>query len=67
MTGGGYNYVQVCPTDPQVPSAITLAEKSGQVLQTELLRLNEFTGNGGSGREAGQQSHLCVAHALLVC
>lgn len=37
---------QVCPTDPQNPSAITLAEKSGQVLQTELLRLNEFTGNG---------------------
>lgn len=37
--------VQVCPTDPQYPSAITLAEKSGQTLQTELLRLNEFTGN----------------------
>ncbi|TNM84400.1 hypothetical protein fugu_008578 [Takifugu bimaculatus] len=34
---------QVCPTDPQHPSAITLAEKSGQALQTELLRLNEFT------------------------
>lgn len=38
--------VQVCPTNPQYPSAITLAEKSGQTLQTELLRLNEFTGNG---------------------
>ncbi|XP_029703988.1 arf-GAP with Rho-GAP domain, ANK repeat and PH domain-containing protein 1 isoform X2 [Takifugu rubripes] len=34
---------KVCPTDPQHPSAITLAEKSGQALQTELLRLNEFT------------------------
>lgn len=36
----------MCPTDPQYPSAITLAEQSGQALQTELLRLNEFTGNG---------------------
>lgn len=38
--------VQVCPMDPQNPSPITLAEKAGQPLQTELLRLNEFTGNG---------------------
>lgn len=39
-------FVQVCPTDLQSPSPIALAEKAGQALQTELLRLNEFTGNG---------------------
>lgn len=37
--------VQVCHTDPQNPSPIALAEKAGRALQTELLRLNEFTGN----------------------
>lgn len=36
---------QVCPSDPQSPSPILLAEKAGQALQTELLRLNEFTGD----------------------
>lgn len=41
--------VQVCPTDPQNPSPITLAQKAGQALQTELLRLNEFTGNRAGG------------------
>ncbi|XP_037324361.1 arf-GAP with Rho-GAP domain, ANK repeat and PH domain-containing protein 1 isoform X2 [Pungitius pungitius] len=34
---------KVCPSDPQVPSSILLAERAGQSLQTELLRLNEYT------------------------
>lgn len=42
----GVTCVQVCPTDPQNPSPIVLAEKANQALQTELLRLNEFTGDG---------------------
>lgn len=37
--------IQVCPTDLQSPSPIVLAEKAGQALQTELLRLNEYTGD----------------------
>ncbi|XP_026166081.1 arf-GAP with Rho-GAP domain, ANK repeat and PH domain-containing protein 1 [Mastacembelus armatus] len=34
---------KVCQSDPQSPSPILLAERAGQGLQTELLRLNEFT------------------------
>ncbi|XP_037125322.1 arf-GAP with Rho-GAP domain, ANK repeat and PH domain-containing protein 1 isoform X3 [Syngnathus acus] len=34
---------KVCQTDPQSPSAIQLAERAGQALQAELLRLNEYT------------------------
>ncbi|XP_061607428.1 arf-GAP with Rho-GAP domain, ANK repeat and PH domain-containing protein 1 isoform X2 [Phyllopteryx taeniolatus] len=34
---------KVCQTEPQSPSAIQLAERSGQALQAELLRLNEYT------------------------
>ncbi|KAM9846712.1 arf-GAP with Rho-GAP domain, ANK repeat and PH domain-containing protein 1 isoform 2-T2 [Aulostomus maculatus] len=34
---------KVCPIDPHSPSPIQLAEKAGQPLQTELLRLNEYT------------------------
>lgn len=34
---------KVCQTDPQVPSSIQLAERAGQALQVELLRLNEYT------------------------
>ncbi|XP_059207922.1 arf-GAP with Rho-GAP domain, ANK repeat and PH domain-containing protein 1 [Centropristis striata] len=34
---------KVCPSDPQTPSPILLAERAGQALQTELLRLNEYT------------------------
>ncbi|KAM8741507.1 arf-GAP with Rho-GAP domain, ANK repeat and PH domain-containing protein 1 isoform 2-T3 [Acanthopagrus schlegelii] len=34
---------KVCQSDPQSPSAILLAERAGQALQTELLRLNEYT------------------------
>ncbi|KAG8008355.1 Arf-GAP with Rho-GAP domain [Nibea albiflora] len=34
---------KVCQSDPQNPSPIMLAEKAGQALQTELLRLNEYT------------------------
>lgn len=37
--------MQVSHSDPQMPSAILLAEKAGQALQTELLRLNEYMGN----------------------
>ncbi|XP_018517421.1 arf-GAP with Rho-GAP domain, ANK repeat and PH domain-containing protein 1 [Lates calcarifer] len=34
---------KVCQSDPQGPSPILLAERAGQALQTELLRLNEYT------------------------
>ncbi|XP_019747482.1 arf-GAP with Rho-GAP domain, ANK repeat and PH domain-containing protein 1 [Hippocampus comes] len=34
---------KVCQTDPLSPSAIQLAERAGQALQAELLRLNEYT------------------------
>ncbi|XP_039633654.1 arf-GAP with Rho-GAP domain, ANK repeat and PH domain-containing protein 1 isoform X1 [Perca fluviatilis] len=34
---------KVCQTDLQSPSPILLAERAGQALQTELLRLNEYT------------------------
>ncbi|XP_070712118.1 arf-GAP with Rho-GAP domain, ANK repeat and PH domain-containing protein 1 [Pempheris klunzingeri] len=34
---------KVCPSDPQSPSPILLAERAGQALQSELLRLNEYT------------------------
>ncbi|XP_067465193.1 arf-GAP with Rho-GAP domain, ANK repeat and PH domain-containing protein 1 isoform X2 [Thunnus thynnus] len=34
---------KVCQSDPQSPSPILLAERAGQALQTELLRLNEYT------------------------
>ncbi|XP_056253388.1 arf-GAP with Rho-GAP domain, ANK repeat and PH domain-containing protein 1 isoform X2 [Seriola aureovittata] len=34
---------KVCQLDPQSPSPILLAERAGQALQTELLRLNEYT------------------------
>ncbi|KAM8834895.1 arf-GAP with Rho-GAP domain, ANK repeat and PH domain-containing protein 1 isoform 1-T1 [Synchiropus picturatus] len=34
---------KVCQTDPQVPSSVQLAERAGQALQVELLRLNEYT------------------------
>ncbi|XP_028322114.1 arf-GAP with Rho-GAP domain, ANK repeat and PH domain-containing protein 1 isoform X2 [Gouania willdenowi] len=34
---------KVCPSDPQSPSPILLAEKANQALQTELLRMNEYT------------------------
>ncbi|KAM9348690.1 arf-GAP with Rho-GAP domain, ANK repeat and PH domain-containing protein 1 [Symphorus nematophorus] len=34
---------KVCLSDPQSPSPILLAERAGQALQTELLRLNEYT------------------------
>ncbi|XP_077402310.1 arf-GAP with Rho-GAP domain, ANK repeat and PH domain-containing protein 1 isoform X2 [Vanacampus margaritifer] len=34
---------KVCQSDPQNPSAIQLAERAGQALQAELLRLNEYT------------------------
>ncbi|XP_037830410.1 arf-GAP with Rho-GAP domain, ANK repeat and PH domain-containing protein 1 [Kryptolebias marmoratus] len=34
---------KVCPSDPQSPSPILLAEKANQALQIELLRLNEYT------------------------
>ncbi|XP_061660305.1 arf-GAP with Rho-GAP domain, ANK repeat and PH domain-containing protein 1 [Syngnathoides biaculeatus] len=34
---------KVCQTDPQCPSVIQLAERAGQALQVELLRLNEYT------------------------
>ncbi|KAI3373370.1 hypothetical protein L3Q82_006663 [Scortum barcoo] len=34
---------KVCQSDPQSPSPIVLAERAGQALQTELLRLNEYT------------------------
>ncbi|XP_049598018.1 arf-GAP with Rho-GAP domain, ANK repeat and PH domain-containing protein 1 isoform X2 [Syngnathus scovelli] len=34
---------KVCQTDPQSPSPIQLAERAGQALQAELLRLNEYT------------------------
>ncbi|XP_078100668.1 uncharacterized protein LOC144513457 isoform X2 [Sander vitreus] len=34
---------KVCQTDLQSPSPILLAERNGQALQTELLRLNEYT------------------------
>ncbi|XP_024114918.1 arf-GAP with Rho-GAP domain, ANK repeat and PH domain-containing protein 1 [Oryzias melastigma] len=34
---------KVCPSDPQSPSPIVLAEKANQALQMELLRLNEYT------------------------
>ncbi|XP_075888233.1 arf-GAP with Rho-GAP domain, ANK repeat and PH domain-containing protein 1 isoform X2 [Nelusetta ayraudi] len=33
---------KVSHSDPQMPSAILLAERAGQALQTQLLRLNEF-------------------------
>uniref|UniRef100_A0A672FAI8 Arf-GAP with Rho-GAP domain, ANK repeat and PH domain-containing protein 1-like n=1 Tax=Salarias fasciatus TaxID=181472 RepID=A0A672FAI8_SALFA len=35
--------VKVCPSDPQSPSPILLAERANQPLQTELLRINEYT------------------------
>ncbi|KAM4544992.1 arf-GAP with Rho-GAP domain, ANK repeat and PH domain-containing protein 1 isoform 2-T2 [Odontesthes bonariensis] len=34
---------KVCPSDPQSPAPILLAERANQALQTELLRLNEYT------------------------
>ncbi|XP_074468354.1 arf-GAP with Rho-GAP domain, ANK repeat and PH domain-containing protein 1 [Sebastes fasciatus] len=34
---------KVSQTDPQSPSPVLLAERAGQALQTELLRLNEYT------------------------
>ncbi|KAK5858102.1 hypothetical protein PBY51_002270 [Eleginops maclovinus] len=34
---------KVCQTDPLSPSPILLAERANQALQTELLRLNEYT------------------------
>ncbi|XP_040907249.1 arf-GAP with Rho-GAP domain, ANK repeat and PH domain-containing protein 1 [Toxotes jaculatrix] len=34
---------KVCQSDPQSPSPILLAERVGQALQAELLRLNEYT------------------------
>ncbi|XP_051902987.1 arf-GAP with Rho-GAP domain, ANK repeat and PH domain-containing protein 1 [Hippocampus zosterae] len=34
---------KVCQTDPLTPSPIQLAERAGQALQAELLRLNEYT------------------------
>ncbi|XP_031734954.1 arf-GAP with Rho-GAP domain, ANK repeat and PH domain-containing protein 1 [Anarrhichthys ocellatus] len=34
---------KVCQSDPQIPSPIMMAERAGQGLQTELLRLNEYT------------------------
>ncbi|XP_057675990.1 arf-GAP with Rho-GAP domain, ANK repeat and PH domain-containing protein 1 isoform X2 [Corythoichthys intestinalis] len=34
---------KVCQTDPQSPSVIQLAERAGQAMQAELLRLNEYT------------------------
>ncbi|KAM6906849.1 arf-GAP with Rho-GAP domain, ANK repeat and PH domain-containing protein 1 [Xenentodon cancila] len=34
---------KVCPSDPQSPSPILLAERANQALQTELLRLNKYT------------------------
>ncbi|XP_034538919.1 arf-GAP with Rho-GAP domain, ANK repeat and PH domain-containing protein 1 [Notolabrus celidotus] len=34
---------KVCQTGPQTPSATLLAERANQALQTELLRLNEYT------------------------
>ncbi|KAM8899811.1 arf-GAP with Rho-GAP domain, ANK repeat and PH domain-containing protein 1 isoform 2-T2 [Spinachia spinachia] len=34
---------KVCQSDPRVPSPILLAERAGQALQMELLRLNEYT------------------------
>ncbi|XP_044078447.1 arf-GAP with Rho-GAP domain, ANK repeat and PH domain-containing protein 1 [Siniperca chuatsi] len=34
---------KVCQSDPQSPSPILLAERAGKALQTELLRLNEYT------------------------
>ncbi|XP_053188009.1 arf-GAP with Rho-GAP domain, ANK repeat and PH domain-containing protein 1 [Scomber japonicus] len=33
---------KVCQSDPQSPSPILLAERAGQALQTELLRLNQY-------------------------
>lgn len=35
--------VKVCPSDPQSPAPILLAESAQQALQTELLRINEYT------------------------
>ncbi|XP_051793856.1 arf-GAP with Rho-GAP domain, ANK repeat and PH domain-containing protein 1 [Acanthochromis polyacanthus] len=34
---------KVSPSDPQSPSPILLAERANQAMQTELLRLNEYT------------------------
>ncbi|XP_011482125.1 arf-GAP with Rho-GAP domain, ANK repeat and PH domain-containing protein 1 isoform X2 [Oryzias latipes] len=34
---------KVCPSDPQSPSPISLAEKANQALQMQFLRLNEYT------------------------
>lgn len=36
--------VSFSATDPELHSAISVAESSGQALQTELLRHNEFVG-----------------------
>ncbi|CAN9501222.1 unnamed protein product [Ophioblennius macclurei] len=35
--------VKVCPSDPQSPAPILMAESANQALQTELLRINEYT------------------------
>ncbi|XP_071369447.1 arf-GAP with Rho-GAP domain, ANK repeat and PH domain-containing protein 1-like [Centroberyx affinis] len=34
---------KVCPSDPQSPAPLQLAERAGQALQAELLRHNEYT------------------------
>nr|XP_061818781.1 arf-GAP with Rho-GAP domain, ANK repeat and PH domain-containing protein 1-like [Nerophis lumbriciformis] len=34
---------KVCQSDPQSPSPIQLAERAGQALQAEILKLNEYT------------------------
>lgn len=44
---------QVCQTDPQSPSPILLAEKAGQALQTQLLKLNEYTGDTACHTHSG--------------
>ncbi|XP_054610513.1 arf-GAP with Rho-GAP domain, ANK repeat and PH domain-containing protein 1 isoform X2 [Dunckerocampus dactyliophorus] len=38
-----FSGAKVCQTDPQHPSPIQLAERAGQALQAEILKLNEYT------------------------
>ncbi|XP_015207288.2 arf-GAP with Rho-GAP domain, ANK repeat and PH domain-containing protein 1 isoform X2 [Lepisosteus oculatus] len=54
----------MCQTgDPQCPSPISLAERAGQALQTELLRHNEYTEAPACNQQPAKQDHRSSAVA----
>lgn len=66
MTSDFYLHHQVTQTDLLSPAPIHLAEKAGQALQVELLRLNESTGESHDPYKDIQASRVTVTTRYVI-